>query len=204
MDRTSLNLISLILGGAGLFAALTGYNVPQTRLSFFGENPYQVKRDEIARVLAWLFTLVALAAGAIQLAAEIAGDSVPARLYTFWSYIRVAAVAVIGAAVVVALVSRLGYVLARRRWLPQVLKGQRERIERTLFAADHNGLAPEHDRERERMRTEELADLEARGWVLLDATLDDLDHLLDLTPLPDRSRRLQRIRDLLSSQRPSA
>ena len=45
MDRTILNIVSILIGGAGLVTALTGFNVPQLNMSFWGENPFAVKRD---------------------------------------------------------------------------------------------------------------------------------------------------------------
>jgi hypothetical protein len=204
MDRTSLNLVSLILGGAGLFTVLTGFNVPQTRLSYLGENPYQIKRDETAAVMTWLFTAFALLGGAIQVIAEILGDTLPARTYTTWSYVRVAGGAGILAIILVRLVSQIGYSIARRRWLPQVLTTQRERIDRAIFAATHDGLPPEHHAERDRMRPDELARVQGEGWAGIDGTLDELDDLLALEPLQGRDHRLQRLERLRASQCPSA
>ena len=54
MDKTLLDLISLLIAGAGLFAVLTKFNVRQLRATYFGENPYALKRDEIERVMTWL------------------------------------------------------------------------------------------------------------------------------------------------------
>jgi hypothetical protein len=51
MDKTLLDLISLLIAGAGLFAVLTKFNVPQLRATYWDENPYALKRDEIDRVI---------------------------------------------------------------------------------------------------------------------------------------------------------
>ena len=35
MDRTIINLVSILVGGAGLFTVLTGFNVPELNVIFF-------------------------------------------------------------------------------------------------------------------------------------------------------------------------
>jgi hypothetical protein len=101
MDRTSLNVVSLILGGAGLLTVLTGFNVPQTRIAYFGENPYQIKRDAIGGVMAAIFTVVALSGIVMQVIAEVLGESLPTRLHSRDYYLVVSLVSVLGAAVLV-------------------------------------------------------------------------------------------------------
>src|SRR5437879_7163823 len=95
MDRTGLNVVSMVLGGAGILTVLTGFNVPQLRMSFWGENPYELKRDAIANAMDWIFAGLTLIGIAIQIVAEIVGDSLPERLYTVHSYVRVTAVSVL-------------------------------------------------------------------------------------------------------------
>jgi hypothetical protein len=58
MDRTILNLLSLIIGGSGIFVVLTKFNVPELNMSFLGENPFAIKRDAIDNVMTWIFTKV--------------------------------------------------------------------------------------------------------------------------------------------------
>ena len=38
MDRTIINLVSILVGGAGLFTVLTGFNVPELNMNFFLER----------------------------------------------------------------------------------------------------------------------------------------------------------------------
>ena len=56
MDKTSLNLISIVLGGVGLFVVLTKFSVPELHATFLGSNPFAAKRDTIESVMTWLFT----------------------------------------------------------------------------------------------------------------------------------------------------
>lgn len=70
-DRTLLNILSLTIGAVSLYAALTGYNVPEVNHSFFNSNPFQIKRDIIASWMTALFMGVAVVAVLIQIGMAI-------------------------------------------------------------------------------------------------------------------------------------
>ncbi len=50
LDKTILNLLTLLIAGGGLFAVLTKFDVPQLRMSFLGENLYALKRDVVDKI----------------------------------------------------------------------------------------------------------------------------------------------------------
>ena len=56
MDKTSLNIVSIVLGGVGLFVVLTKFSVPELHATFLDSNPFVVKRDVIESFMTWLFT----------------------------------------------------------------------------------------------------------------------------------------------------
>lgn len=60
MDKIILSVLAIVLSGAGLFVALTKFNVPELNMAFFGENPFAIKRDEIETVMTWPFALLAM------------------------------------------------------------------------------------------------------------------------------------------------
>src|ERR1700682_4558547 len=88
MDRTLINLVSILVGSAGLFTVLTGFNVPELNMSFFGANPYAVKRDAIESTMKWIFAVVALFGLVLQLWAEIWGVNLPDRSHNSKYYIN--------------------------------------------------------------------------------------------------------------------
>ena len=86
MDRTILNLLSLTSGGSGLFVVLTKFNVPELNMSFFGENPFAIKRDAIDNVMTWIFTCLALLGVVLQICGEIWSDRFPERQHQIRFY----------------------------------------------------------------------------------------------------------------------
>ena len=58
IDRTIINLITLLISGTGIFAALTKYSAPELSKSYWGENPFAFKRDKIDAVMTWIFTIL--------------------------------------------------------------------------------------------------------------------------------------------------
>jgi hypothetical protein len=83
MDRTLLNLTTILISGAGLFAVLTKFSVPELRMAFFGENPFAIKREQIEFVMTWIFTSLAISGLLVQVFKEILGNEIPERLHNF-------------------------------------------------------------------------------------------------------------------------
>jgi hypothetical protein len=71
LDETLLNLTTILVSGAGLFAVLTKFSVPELRMRFFDENPFEIKREEIDLVTTWILTLLALVGLILQAFKEI-------------------------------------------------------------------------------------------------------------------------------------
>src|SRR5687767_6989108 len=94
-DRTLANLGTILLGAAGIFTALTGFNVSELNQSFWGENPFAFKKDVIEGVMAYLFGGLALTALACQLVLEIFGDGLPQRLGSTWFYVKASIVGLV-------------------------------------------------------------------------------------------------------------
>jgi hypothetical protein len=143
LDRTIVNLTSLLLGGAGLFTVLTGFNVPETTSSFYGENPFAIKRDAIETAMDWIFSGVALVALALQLFAEIFSEQLPNRLYGPQLYVAFAIAGLVVVVTLVWLLGKLGRVFARRTWLPRVVGAQGDLFKRAAFIVEHDGWTEE-------------------------------------------------------------
>ena len=118
IDRTMLNIASLVLAGAGLLTVLTKFNVPEINMLFLGSNPFAIKTDVIESTMSWLFTGLALFGLLLQLLAEIFSDRLPPRLYGGCTYIVVSAVSVIAALFLVLALTTIGNRIAKRQWLP--------------------------------------------------------------------------------------
>jgi hypothetical protein len=143
MDRTLINLASILLGGAGLFAVLTGFNVPEASASFYGSNPFLIKREAIKETSDRMFLLVALLPFLLQIGAEIAGDNLHARLHDVRVYIVLAAAGLLLVLAGVWILARVSRRLARRKWLPRVLEGQGDLVEQAAFIVSNDGFRRE-------------------------------------------------------------
>ncbi|MBM4132404.1 MAG: hypothetical protein FJ245_01425 [Nitrospira sp.] len=134
-----LNLLSLLIGGSGIFVVLTKFNVPELNMSFFDENPFAIKRDVIENVMTWIFTSLALVGLFLQVGGEIWSDRLPSRQHasSFYAYFSVASFLAVVATVYV--LTSIGNQIAKRTWLPVVVAKQAELYSQTRFVVDHDG-----------------------------------------------------------------
>ena len=192
MDRTLVNVISILIGGAGLLTVLTEFNVPQLNMSFFGENPFAVKRDAIDTAMKWIFTLVAVAGLALQLWAEVWAGDMPERLHSPRFYVLAAIGGLIAVGLIVWMLSGVGYWIAKKEWQPKVVAMQRELYERSKFAIEHDGWMPEHWENREALtRDGESERLKPAGINEADRFLAQIEDLLEVGRRGDLSQRAQ-------------
>ncbi len=193
MDKTTLNLVSMVLGGTGLFVVLTKFNVPELNKSFFGTNPFAIKRDEIESVMTWLFTTLTLVALLIQVGALIFDDQIEERLHTTYFYVFVFMGSLVVAGIFVLLLTVMGNKLARDRWLLKIVESQMEIYETAKFISENNGWRKEQllskdtiaDPDRDRSANRQTAD----------KYCEQIEKLLDINPnTNDLSQRLMRLK----------
>ncbi len=139
MDKTSLNLISIVLAGVGLFVVLTGFSVPELHATFLGTNPFAVKRDIIASVMTGLFTGLALLGLLVQVGVAIWSNNIEERIHTTRFYIAFFVVMLAVGVALVPLLTAVGNRVARRSWLPQIVENQKEVYKATRFVIEHDG-----------------------------------------------------------------
>jgi hypothetical protein len=143
MDRTIVNIVSLLLGGAGILVVLTKFNVPELNLMFVGENPFALKRDNIESTMTWVFTCLALLGIVLQVVAEVLGDRLPARLHGIRTYFVVSVLLLIATGLLVRGLTAVGNGVAKKRWLPRVVTNQSAVYQRTRFVLEHDGWTRE-------------------------------------------------------------
>ena len=163
MDRTQINIVSILLRSAGLFIVLTGFNVPEVNMTFFDTNPFAVKRDEIESTMKWVFTLLAGTGFLLRLSAEI-WEYRASRSHD-WKYYFIFCV---GGFIVVGMLmwglDLIGKRIARLDWEPKVIELQRENFERARSATQHDGTANDRKAiERQLGFIEELLEVESDG-----------------------------------------
>lgn len=137
MDRTHINIISILLGAAGLFGALSGFNVPEVNMTFFDTNPFAVKRDTIESTMKWWFTVVALCGFFWRLLIEIFDPS--NRYHELKHYISFSAVCFLAVVFGVCVLTEVCNRIARSQWEPEVIKLEREHFEQLKLLVEHDG-----------------------------------------------------------------
>lgn len=159
VDKVLLRLLTILISGAGLFAVLTKYSVPEIEMSFWGQNPFMVKRSAIEGTMAWIFTGLAIIGVLVQVVSEIAGDKLAERLHKQRFYSKFFFTGLLVMVLIVCGLGRIGYFVAKRSWLPKVIENQRELFTLTTFMVEHGGWEPqeyEHlstlDRKEERLK----------------------------------------------------
>ncbi len=139
MDQASLNLVSFVLGGTGLFVVLTRFSVPELNVAFLGINPYAIKRDIIESVMTWVFTLLALSGLLVQVVVVVAGPHIQDRAHSTWYYLGLSILAVIVASALVPLLMAVGNRIARRSWIPKIVESHKDVYETARFILKHEG-----------------------------------------------------------------
>jgi hypothetical protein len=139
LDCTMVNLLTILVGGAGIFTALTGFNVPELNLAYLDQNPFAIKRDAIEDVLTWLFASLAVLALFLQVVAGIWGERlserVHSRRYYFWFSVGV----FITISLLVWALTTVGKSVAKSVWWPKVVSGQTEGFRSAEFLIEHDG-----------------------------------------------------------------
>lgn len=82
IDKSILYLLTIQISGAGIFAVLLKFNVPQLNASYWGENPYASKRDIIENILIWIFTIFAIFRLLMQAFSKCYGSILSERIHT--------------------------------------------------------------------------------------------------------------------------
>ena len=195
MDRTIINLVSILVGGAGLFTVLTGFNVPELNMSFFGKNPYAIKRDAIDNTMKWMFTLVAGLGLALQVFAEIWGDNLPDRLHNSGYYMAFSVVGLVVVGSLVWLLTGVGNRIARWQWQPAIVESQRELFERAKFIVQHDGWTFEQWEKRATLALAltDGSDYKVKNEQMANQHLNQIEKLLEVESNGDLGERVARL-----------
>ncbi|MEK7781996.1 MAG: hypothetical protein AAB370_10905 [Verrucomicrobiota bacterium] len=138
-DRARVNLLSIIIGGAGLLATLTVFASPELNMSFLGENPFAVKRETIESIMAWPFGCLAIVALSLQVVAEILGDDLPPRLRSKKYYCWYSLIVIVAVVLAVGVLNLAGKQFAKSYWWPEVIQSHSEMFSSTKFLIEHDG-----------------------------------------------------------------
>lgn len=194
--------MSLLFTGVGLFAVLTKYNVPELNASYWGENPFLIKRDTIENTMTWIFTCLTLFGLVLQVCGEIFEESIPkVRLYKTSDYLVIFFSGVLTMIFIVNMLSIAGYSASKKSWLPQIIKSQREVYLSAKFIIEHDGL-----REDQINAVKNIADKKRYQEINFSTTrltVEQIEKLLELKPLEnDLIQRLHEIEPYFEQSHP--
>lgn len=191
LDSTMVNIATILLGGAGLFAVLTDFYVPEVNLAFLDGNPFSEKRAIIQTKQAWIFSLLTLVALLLQLWAQVWGAHLAPRLHQTTTYLMAS---VVGLALLGTLVwglSSVGYRLARLEWEPKVIESQRTAFEQAQFVATHDGWTVEHLQQRDQILREGQAErYRQQNLAYVERNLGFIEDLLEVSASGDLRQRV--------------
>ncbi len=139
LDQTTIDLLTILIGGAGLFSVMTKFYSPEVNYSFWGENPFLVKRDIIESVLSWVFTSVGFLGLLLQVYKEICADKIIGRKYKVRFYFKFFVLGFMAMVGIVYILSVTGNAVARQIWQPRIVNSQKEVFESASFITKHNG-----------------------------------------------------------------
>ena len=122
MDKQTVEIVSIILGVAGLIGAITKYNSPNSRKAYYGENLYAVKADIIDNSIAWGFTILAVIGLIPQLIMSIYGDEIADRIFNDDHYLRISLAFIFSAVILSVVLLRICHRIAKLIWFPELVK----------------------------------------------------------------------------------
>ena len=190
IDRTIINLVTLLVSGMGIFAALTKYSAPELSKSYWGENPFAFKRDKIDAVMTWIFTFLVICGLLFHALTLILVHDIPDRNYGVVTYATVFFTGLFVMLIVVFLLTKAGKMIARKRWLPEIIRVHRGKYETAKFIVEHNGRLDNQ------IEQNDLPDKNIqRNYKDAEKHISQIERLLDIPhDKTDLSERLDRMR----------
>jgi hypothetical protein len=140
IDQVLINLTTILISGIGVFTAITKFNLPETNMSFWGENPFIIKRDIIENEIVWIFSLLALFGLLLQVLREIHAETISERLYRpHHYYLFFLVLGILMMCILVPIFTAIGQASAKQKWLPKTIENQKEVFQEADFIIKHNG-----------------------------------------------------------------
>jgi hypothetical protein len=199
MDRTLVNVASILVGGAGLLAVLIGFNIPQVDVPFVWENSFRVKQAAIEWTMTWVFTSLTLCGPVLQLGAQIWGADLPERSHHTRYYVIFSVGGLIMVALMVFVLAGFGDWVAKRYWQPRVIAFQQATFERAAFVVEHEGWAPElWDRRESIAKTGKAEWYRAENLRVAEQAVGRIEEVLEIDAHGELKQRLAALKPLFA------
>lgn len=186
IDKTILNIMSIFIAGAGLFAALTKYKVPEINYSFYNLNPFAIKRDIIEGVLNWYFIIFALLGLVFRLAALICDNNMLyERKCSTKFYIKFSTAMLFLMFICILIIGNIGSYTAKRKWFPLVMQNQKALFLKSKYIIEHGGLTEDQ------LKQKDLDDIEKYRKINYESTEKNINQIERLLEIKEISRKIE-------------
>ena len=147
MDKTLLNIISMILGAVGLIGAITKYDFPKARKTVYGENLFALKENIVNNFVVWYFTLYAAFGLFIQVVfGEVFADGMKDRLHDNGFYLMALIVSLGLIASLIPILKSLSRWVSKSYWHSEIVPKAKANflLAKELYQIDANKNLPEN------------------------------------------------------------
>lgn len=193
-DKTILNILSVFIAGAGLFAASNKYKVPEINYSFWGSNPFAIKKDIIDGVLTWYFIVFALLGLLFRFIPIICKNNISIeRKYNNKFYIKFSIITLFLMFISVVIIGNIGRYVAKGRWFPLVIQNQKEAFIQAKYIIEHDGLRDDQLRQKDLL--DDIEKYRKINYESAEKILNQIERLLEIKSnskkIDDRVRYLE-------------
>ena len=178
MDKTTFDLITIIIAVIGVFMALKKYSPPELNMTFYGENLFSIKKDIIEKRRKWVFALFVVMGLSIQIIEKIFFPRLQEHIHTnnyyIFSFILILLIMLFFA----FLLDKLAKSIAKKKWLPELVEKLREAYKQTSEIIENRGL------ERKQLdltnKEQDLIEIIHNNYKRVDERLERIEKLLDI------------------------
>lgn len=182
-DKTFLNILALLIAGAGIFAVLTKFSVPQLNMNYWDENLHAVKKDIIENVMNWIFTILALFGLLIQ-AITIIYEKKLTSEYFPRKYIIIFLLGLLCMVGIVYAFSEFGRYIAKKQWWPEIIQSQSQSYKKVGEIIQNGWFNAEEFKEINQYSEEEKSRINSERKLECKEILNQIEDLLEVDNKP--------------------
>ncbi len=146
LDKTILNMLSILMSGAGIFSVLSQFYIPkepaELHMTFWGSNPYAIKHSHqmgVKNLTDNLFIGMATLGLLIQIPLAIYEDNFRKSGFSKSQYWLVFIFIALVIAFLVMSTAAFAKRRAKKKWLPEIVQSQSTALEQAKDILAHDG-----------------------------------------------------------------
>ena len=175
---TILDLVTILIAGAGLFVVLTKYYVPPLKFTILKENLFLIKRDIINNTMTRLFTGLAYIGISIRAVSMIYGFNLKKRIYNTEFYMRFFVTGFTATAFIVFCLFCFGKFISRKKFLPVLAEAYKENFQQAIVIIENDGWREDQLLLRE--KTLDHRKIKSENYFQAKKVINIIEDLIDL------------------------